>query len=402
MNHKRYLNHYRFDPWHLPLASTDAAAGWRSPWYQNLVAHPSRDEFWDAAVEHIRHEDVSVPMLHWSGWYDVHTNGAIDGWSLVSERSRDPETRRRQHLVLGAGDHELSPEFSGAAGRTPVPGLGFTHDRVRRFMDHYLKGEDNGVADEPRVHYYLTGADEWRTADTWPPASASPQELFLQSGGSAATDLSDGRLSPSAPGALAADHYRYDPSDPAAHWLDRNIWEMAGVMGDRLPLEGRPDVVVYTGEESATGLDLGGPVAVTLFAASSARDTDFTAALVDVFPDGFAQLIREGIVRARYRESERAPTLIEPGQVYEYTIDLGSVAYRVPAGHRLRLEISSSSFDRWDRNLYVGGVSGKERNSVVADQTILHDAAHPSRVRLTLLASSFDDGQPARSSTAGA
>ena len=401
MNHKRYLNHYRFDPWHLPLESTDAAAGRRSPWYQNLIAHPSREEFWDAAVGHIRYEDVIVPMLHWGGWYDVHTNGAIDGWSLVSERSRDPETRRRQHLVLGAGDHELSPEFSGVAGRTPVPGLGFTHDRVRRFMDHYLKGEDNGVGEEPRVRYYLTGADEWRTADTWPPPEATCPELFLRSDGGAAAAPSDGRLSSSPSGEPAADHYLYDPTDPAAHWLDRNVWEMAGVMGDRRPLEDRPDVLVYTGEESATGFDLAGPVAVTLFAASSARDTDFTAALVDVFPDGFVQLIREGIVRARYRDSERAPTLIEPGRAYEYAIDLGSVAYRVPAGHRLRLEISSSSFDRWDRNLNGGGVFGQESVPVVADQTILHDAARPSRVRLTVLASGQGDGQPAPPSVAG-
>ena len=160
-------------------------------------------------------------------------------------------------------------------------------------------------------------------------------------------------------------------------------------------------MLVYTGEESASGFDLAGPVAVTLFAASSARDTDFTAALVDVFPDGFAQLIREGIVRARYRDSERAPTLIEPGRVYEYAIDLGSVAYRVPSGHRLRLEISSSSFDRWDRNLNGGGIFGRETEPVVADQTVLHDAAHPSRVRLTVLAQGRGDSRPARSSAAG-
>jgi uncharacterized protein len=385
MNHQRYLNHYRFDSWHLPLGSTDDAAGRRSPWYQALIAHPSRDAFWDAAVAHIRFEDVTVPMMHWSGWYDVHTNGAVDGWSLVRERCRDPVARSRQHLVLGAGDHELSPEFTGFAGRTPVPGLGFTHDRVRRFMDHYLKGEDNGVADEPRVRYYLTGAGEWRAAGAWPPEDTAVVELYLHGGGRAAAGASGGGLSRTAPGESAADHYLYDPADPAGFWLGRNVWEMASAMGDRRPLEGRPDVLVYTAEESGTALDIVGPVAVTLFAASSARDTDFTAALTDVFPDGFVQLIREGIVRARYRDSERDPSLIEPGRVYEYTIDLGSVAYRLPGSHRLRLEISSSSFDRWDRNLNGGGVFGHETRPVVAEQTVLHDAAHPSGVRLTVL-----------------
>jgi hypothetical protein len=393
MNHRRYLSHFRFDPWHLPLASTDEAAGRRSPWYQNLIAHPSRDEFWDAAMESLRYEDVTVPMLHWGGWYDVHTQGTIDGWTWVRERSRDPETRARQHLVLGAGDHELSPEFEGVAGRTPVPGLGFTHDRVRRFMDHYLKGADNGVGDEPRVRYYLTGADAWRGADDWPPAGTTSEELFLQgSGNGASAGSPDGRLSPSPPGESPPDHYRYDPSDPARPWLGRSVWEMATTMGDRGQLETRPDVLLYTGEELTTGLDLVGPIAVTLFAASSARDTDFAAALVDVFPDGYVQLVREGIVRARYRESERAPTLIEPGRAYEYTICLGSAAYRVPAGHRLRLEIASSSFDRWDRNLNGGGVFGRESEPVVAEQTVFHDRAHPSAVRLTVLPAGRDDG----------
>jgi len=390
MNHRRYLNHYRFDPWHMPLESTDEAAGRRSLWYQNLIAHPSRDEFWDTAVQHIRFEDVTVPMLHWSGWYDVHTNGAIDGWSRVCERSRDPETRRRQHLMLGAGDHELTPELEGVAGRTPVPGLGFTHDRVCRFMDHYLKDGDNGVGDEPRVRYYLTGADQWRSTDTWPPPEATCVELFLMGGGSAAADQAGGRLSASAIDESAPDHYRYDPSDPAAPWLGRNVWQMAKTMGDRRQHEARSDVLVYTGEKQAAALDLVGPVAVTLFAVSSVRDTDFTACLVDVFPDGYAQLVREGIVRARYRESERAPLPIEPGRVYEYSIDLGSVAYRVLADHCLRIEISSSSFDRWDRNLNGGGVFGSETEPVVAQQTVFHDRGHPSRVRLTVLPADRD------------
>ena len=401
MNHRRYLNHFRFDSWHLPLATTDEAAGGRSPWYQNLVAHPSRDRFWDEAMEDIRYEDVTVPMMHWGGWYDVHTGGTIDGWSWVRTLSRSPEARRGQHLVLGAGDHELSPEFDGFVGRVPVPGLGYAHDRVRRVMDHYLKGEDNDVGSEPRVQYYLTGADEWRSADSWPPAEANGVGLYLHSDGHADAIPSDGCLSPSAtgeagPGPSAVDRYRYDPSAPAAHWVSRNVWEMARVMGDRRPLEARPDVLVYTAEEQTTDQDLVGPATVTLFAASSARDTDFVAALVDVFPDDHVQLIREGIVRARYRDSERAPTLIDPGRAYEYHIDLGSVAYRVPRGHRLRLEITSSSFDRWDRNLNGGDEFGRETKPIVAEQSVLHDGAHPSCLRLTVVPKVDDDGQRPR------
>jgi predicted acyl esterase len=138
--------------------------------------------------------------------------------------------------VLGAGDHELSPEFDGVVGRVPVPGLGYAHDRVRRVMDHYLKGEDTSVAGEPRVQYYLTGADEWRSADTWPPAEASSVGLYLDSDGHADAIPSDGRLILSTTGGTgsgpsALDRYRYDPSAPADHWVSRNVWEMARVSG---------------------------------------------------------------------------------------------------------------------------------------------------------------------------
>jgi hypothetical protein len=180
------------------------------------------------------------------------------------------------------------------------------------------------------------------------------------------------------------DAFLYDPDAPVGYWVGRDIWAAARTMVDRREVEARDDVLVYTTAVLADGLEVTGPIAVRLFAASSARDTDFAATLVDVFPDGFAQLVREGIVRARYRESVRAPSLIEPDEVYEYRIDLGSTSYLFQRGHRLRLEVSSSNFDRYDRNLNTGGELGLESRGVSARQSVFHDATRPSCVVLPM------------------
>jgi len=390
---RRNLNHYRFDPWHLPLATTAEAAGRQTATYQRLVDHPSRDAEWDALDAPCKYEDITVPMLHWGGWWDVHTHGTIAGWRRVRERSLSAEARGDQWLMLAATDHELSPEFIGKVGRVPVRGHGWSHDRVRRFMDWHLKGEGD-FGSSPRVQYYVTGADEWRGADDWPPRRIELQDWYLRSRGHAgAAGGGDGRLEPegsasakeAAAGSSAerpADELVYDPADPVQAWCGRNVWSAAGELGDRRPVEERPDVLVYSSPCLEEALEVAGPVCVHLHAASTACDTDFTAALVDVFPDGYAQLVWEGITRARYRDSEREPSLIEPGRVYEYVIDLASVGYVFAPGHCVRLEVSSSNFDRYDRNPNTGGEHGRETRFEIARQTVLHDGVHPSRLVL--------------------
>ena len=168
-------------------------------------------------------------------------------------------------------------------------------------------------------------------------------------------------------------------------WLGVSLWELAKWMPDRRGLATRADVLVFETESLTRALDAAGPLSVTLFAASSAPDTDFTAALVDVFPDGGCQFVQEGIVRARWRESDVTPTLIEPGEVYEYTIDLWATAHSFAPGHRVRLEISSSNFDRYDRNPNTGHPFGQDAERRPAVQTIFHDATRPSRITLPVL-----------------
>jgi hypothetical protein len=374
----RDVNYYRYDPWHLPLATIDDDAGVPSAIHKEWIVHPRRDEYWMPIDLDDRYADVRVPALHWGGWYDVFLKGTIDGWRGVRDAATDAAVREAQFLTIGATDHELTPETTGRVGRLPILGHGYAHDRVCRFFDHYLRGDDNGVADEPRVQYFVMGRNEWRQADDWPPPGGGPLDLYLHGTGPR-------RLSPDPPtDGAAPSGYAYDPDDPVRPWLGKNLWELAREMTCRGVLADRADVLVFDSPPLADDLEVTGPVRATLHASSSAPDTDFTAALVDVFPDGYCHLVQEGITRGRHRGSDRVETLLEPDRAYEFTVDLWHTSYLFAAGHRLRLEISSSNFDRFDRNLNTGRPSGFDGRRQIARQTVFHDAQRPSRLTVTV------------------
>lgn len=385
INGPRDVNEYRFDPWHLPLESTARAAGTPSRTYSEWISHPRREPYWDAINVCRHYGEVTLPTLHWGGWYDVFLNGTIAGWLGTRAAAPDEAAKRNQYLMISPTDHELTPDFRGRIGRLELKGNGFTHDRVCRFMDHWLRGEDNGVATEPRVRVYVMGADRWREADEWPLPGVELTDYFLHSDGHAA-ERNDGVLDLVPPVAdEASDVYVYDPEDPVTFWLGKNLWEAAGELEDRAAVETRPDVLVYSTAPLGDDLEVTGPVAATLYAASSCRDTDFTVTLVDVHPDGYVHHVQEGIVRARYRDSDRSETLLEPGRVYELRVDLWATGYLFRNGHRLRIEVSSSNFDRYDRNLNTGGPFGAEARGVKATQTICHSAGQPSHITLPIM-----------------
>jgi uncharacterized protein len=229
------------------------------------------------------------------------------------------------------------------------------------------------------VSYFVIGADEWRRADTWPPPGSEAQSWYLHGAGAS---TGGGGLSTEAPGAEEPDAYDYDPADPVAWAVGTNPWTFGLNLGDRRPVEARPDVLVYTSAPLPAPIEVVGDLSARLHVSSDAVDTDFTVALVDVFPDGAANLIQDGILRMGQREPEHGRRLLEPGRVYDVEIDLWAIAYRVPAGHRLRVEISSSEFDRYDRNLNTAALPGRSSEMVVARQTVFHDTARPSHVRI--------------------
>jgi uncharacterized protein len=375
-------NPHRFDPWHLPLISSDEAAGAASEDYRDYVQHWRRDQWWDTRRLSLGFPDVRIPVLHWGGWYDVLLNGTLSHWAGM-EAAAAPQVRAQQRLMIAPTDHAFTPTYSGRIGRLEVTPNGSPFDQVQHFFDYWLRGEQNGVAGSPRVRLYDIGRNEWRSADGWPPSWVTPTSLYLHSRGRAGTG--EGGLSPAAPDDEPQDRYVYDPADPVTWWLGRDLWGLAGHLDDRSALERRQDVLVYSSDVLPADLSVMGPVSVELFAASSCPDTDFTAALVDVYPDGCAQLVQEGVLRARFRDSFSEESLLTPDQPVRLQIDLWAAGHTFRAGHRVRLEVSSSNFGRWDRNLNTGRPLGTDSEGVSAVNSVYHDRSRPSRLVLPVV-----------------
>jgi putative CocE/NonD family hydrolase len=260
-----------------------------------------------------------------------------------------------------------------------------------RFFDEVLKGEITGVFDPPGRVFVL--GENWRDLDDWPPTTSAEVSYFLHSDGRANSAYGDGTLSTDLPAAEQADVFLYDPLMPSiSHGGHSCCVEAIAPMGpaDQEPYEASKGVLVYTTEPLERDVVLLGDAGVDLYASSTAVDTDFTARLCVVDREGRSTNLKEGIVRARFRDSFAEPSLLEPGQVYRFSIALGPVGVRLQAGQRIRLDVSSSDFPQWDRNLNTGGPLGAEPASaaVVATQAVFHDSARPSRLRLPVERSS--------------
>ena len=384
MHARKVNNPLRLDYWHLPLISMDDDAGVRCDYYKDWIRHPSRDAYWEPINICQKYNQVKIPIYHWGGWYDVYISGTINGWHGMKENSDSMEARKNQWLLIAPTDHELTPAETNRIGRIDIGKEAWTRDRLQRFFDYWLKGADNGFDRTPRVEIFTIGDNKWRYEDEWPPAKIKYTRYYFHSGGGANTLSGDGLLDSRQPGDEPTDSYVYDPDNPVTISLEMSVYEMAELK-DRASVEQRADVLVYTTPNLEKDLEITGPITATLFAASSARDTDFTAALVDVFPDGYTHMIQEGIVRARYRDSASEASLIEPGKIYQYTIDLRATSYVVKRGHRIRVEISSSNFNRWDRNPNTGHEFGMDAETMKATQTIYHDRQHPSHITLPII-----------------
>ncbi len=348
------------------------------PFYRQAIEHYTFDDFWKAYSVRDRYGDIDAPAFIMTGWYDnlLHEGFRLfRGWS---QEARSPEARRFSKLLVGPWTH--------SSGHDVPSGEFFDYiGEQLRWNDRRLKGIDNGMDDEPPIRIWVMGENEWRFENEWPLARTRYMDYYIHSAGGANTLLGDGILSTDAPGAETPDTYSYDPEDPVES-LGGQIMGR-GVSGpmDRRPVERRPDVLVYTTEPLDQDVEVTGPITLTLFASSNAPDTDFTGTLVDVHPDGKAISLCEGLMRARYRESVEEPTLITPGEVYEFKVDMWETSNLFKAGHRIRLDISSSNFPRFDRNMNTGARPGFDTEMKVADQTIYHDAQRPSRLTLPVI-----------------
>jgi putative CocE/NonD family hydrolase len=361
-----------------------------APYYYDWLAHPDYDRYWKSICIQEAHTQLAIPAFNYGGWYDVFLGGTVNSYQRLSKLAKTKDARLGQRLLIGPWVHlRNAPGLSGdywfgTNAAALVQGL---PDRLMRFFDHWLKGVDTGMMDEKPVRVFTMGEGEWHDHDDWPPPQAVETAFYLHSGGKANTLNGDGMLSTDPPGGEPPDAYAYNPLNPVPTVGGQLCCDPAFMRWgayDQRSVEARPDVLVYSTPPLKQDIEVTGPVSVTLFAASSARDTDFTAKLVDVEPSGYVRNLTDGIVRARYRRPRTPAGLIEPGRIYEYTIDAWHTSNLFRKGHQIRLEISSSNFPRFDRNANTGGPIGADAPSEFkpALQTVHHDATYPSHVKL--------------------
>ena len=376
---------------HLPLKDLPHLNGGLADYYFDWLAHPSFDDYWKKLCIEDQHSNITTPALNIGGWYDIFLGGTIRNYLGMRQNAATEEARNGQKLIIGPWQHSsrgtsmAGSHYFGVAADALALGLDEIH---LRWFNQWLKGEDTGMLDEPPVRIFVMGDDVWRDENKWPLARAQTTSYYLHSGGNANTLHGDGSLSPEAPSDEAPDVFLYNPANPVptrGGQLCCNPYFASSGAFDQNEIEARSDVLVYSTPTLERDVEVTGPITVTLWAATSATDTDFTAKLVDVCEDGCARNLTDGIIRARYRESMSEPSLVEPGRAYCYTIDLWATSNVFKAGHKIRLEVSSSNFPRFDRNTNTGGVIAADTELKPAVQTILHDAAHPSHVSLPIV-----------------
>jgi putative CocE/NonD family hydrolase len=355
-----------------------------APYFFDWLAHPNYDEYWKrwSVPEHFA--DINVPALHMAAWYDIFQGGSLENYIGLKAHG-GPVARAQQRLIVIIGGH------SGGGRKIGDVDFGAEADQwdetsvVLDWYDYILKGIRNHFSDEKPVKIFVMGVNEWREEDDWPIPGAQVTRLSLHSKGKANSLSGDGSLSDSRAQSETPDQYTYDPSNPTPTVGGQVLGYVPGGPYDQRQVESRKDVLVYSTPPMTKDTEVTGPISLELYASSSAIDTDFTGKLVDVAPDGYAKNLTDGILRARYRVSQEKPSVMTPGQVYKFTVDLWSTSNVFRKGHILRLEVSSSNFPRFDRNMNTGEDQAPARKSVPAVNTIYHDMAHPSALILPII-----------------
>ncbi len=359
-------------------------------YYWEWLTHPEYDDYWKAVCIEDRLSEIDLPAFNYGGWYDVFMGGTIRGYEGMRREAPSKDVRDAQRLLIGPWVHLRNcPGNVGGYNfgtRADAYHLGL-EARLLRFFDHHLRG--GPAPEDGPVEVFTMGENRWRTYDRWPPPGSVETKLYFHSKGKAATCLDCGTLSFEKPSDEPADAYVYNPSDPVptvgGGLCCDPAWMKWGPY-DQSEVEKRPDVLVFSSEPLENDLQITGWVRATLFASTSATDTDFTAKLVDVSPDGDARNLTDGILRARYRAGRGPAQPVTTGEVVEYDIDMWATSNVFMAGHRIRVEISSSNFPRFDRNPNTGGDIATETALVPALQTVYHDAERPSHLTVRVIA----------------
>jgi putative CocE/NonD family hydrolase len=380
---------------HDPLPVAERAAVTRYlPWVGEVLDHPERDAFWQrvAAIDHC--DGITVPALHVGGWYDVFIGETVRSYAMMRRHGGSAEARDGQRLLVGPWSHADGTDLGtfpdrsfGLDGSIKAADVTAAH---LRFFDRWVRGRTDIPDDTHPVRIFVMGVDQWRDEVDWPLPDTRYTDFFLAGGGRANTAAGDGILTRDAARVEAADTFLYDPRRPVPSVGGTVLAAVPGAYpgpADQAAIETREDVLCFTTAVLERPVEVTGHVTLVLHVSSSAQDTDFTGKLVDVHPDEKAILVCEGVQRARYRRSLTEPEPLEPGTVYELTIDLCVTSNVFLPGHRIRLEVSSSNFPRYDRNANTGGTiaTDGEDDLVVAVNRVHHGPAHPSRLVLPLI-----------------
>ncbi len=348
------------------------------PFFSDWASHMDDLAFWKKLGSPAPLDRVQVPVLHITDWYHPLASHVMTSYREMCERGGSELARQNQKLFLGP--------WRGIENLGAAPGTGEDITGLHlRWFDYWLKGIANGIMDEPRVTLFVMGENVWRDEHEWPLARTRYTPYYLHSDGHANTRYGSGVLTTTRPLDGRADHFTYDPKDPVPTKAQLILGPNAVPVQDQSGVEEREDVLVYSTPPLEEALEVTGPISITLWAASSAVDTDWTGKLVDVHPDGRAINLVDGILRARYRHSVAQPELLVPRRIYEFCIDLGGTSNLFKAGHRIRIEISSSNFPLHNRSLNTGHPMGEDKDIVVAHQRVYHDAAHPSHILLPVI-----------------
>ncbi len=375
----------------IPLRTSDRVATGRNiGFYQEALDHPAYDAFWRVLSTQEKLSRVHVPVFSAGGWYDNFIESDLEAFHFLRSSGRV------HRMLIGPWSHSMMAyqypgvDF-GPDSRVPLRTLQL------QWFDYWVKSEPkpgNGISiGNPPLRIFVMGANRWRDEEEWPIQRARHTAFYLSSRGHANTAAGDGILRAGKAGSGRPDRFIYDPSNPvptAGGAVCCNVRLVPPGPGDQRAVETRQDVLVYTTAPLKEPLEVTGPIRVFLYISTSQPDTDFTAKLVDVFPDGTARNLTDGILRLRYRESLEKPMLAQPGHVYPIVIDAGVTSNEFQKGHRIRLEISSSNFPRFDRNPNTGRAVADERELRRANQTIFHDRARPSHILLPVIPSTVE------------
>lgn len=378
---------------HLPVQDIIKNVNGQKGVYDKMIVRKPNDPDWFKGGLYHDNMPFGVPSFWFVSWYDVSSAPNLALYNHVRKNATDPQVRDNQYLVIAPTLHcayKRATENTIVGERSMGDARLNYDEQIYGWFDLWLKGEANDFTKKtPKVQYFTMGSNKWQSSDTWPPANVEMTTYYLMSGGKANSLYGDGKLTLSAPAKEAKpDVFAYDPMFPVPSYGGNVCCTGTAVQGgsfDQHQMETRHDILVYTTDPFKDGAELSGPIETTLYVGSDAKDTDFTVKLIDVYPDGRAYNLDETILRARYREGFDKEVWMEKGKVYKLTLSPMVTSNYFAPGHSLRVEISSSNFPRFDRNLNTGGKNFDEKTGVVANNQIFHSAAYPSAIRVPLV-----------------